>query len=380
MNSFDIADQAIRLTQELIAIPSESSEPIATNEPCEARIVEILQRICTANSIPWELQEVLPGRLNFIVSFPKPEAQKILILAHMDTVSGKEMTDAFQGKIRDGKIWGRGACDDKGPLAVLFSCLIGLKNSGNPLAYDVTVVGSVDEECSMAGSAKMAQKNPAGWDLCLALEPSLLRPISSHIGVYRCRILPELSPPATSPLPQINTALKSFKAQISEAEHPKLGKAIMTITEIKGDDNKTVAGQDRVLVDIRLLPNQSPAKIHASIKKIIGDLGHVIPLFTGLGIDSDPKDPLIRAFQDSLSSQGLNNELIGVPFPSDCSQLRNRGTCLVWGPGDPHLAHSPNECIEIGQIKGACRVLTHFLCRPSDEKNSATEIMLPQGS
>lgn len=356
-----IIKHAILLTQELIAIPSESANPTRTIGPCEAGIFKALRQICLVNNILWEEQEVFPGRYNFMASLPRPSAPKILLVAHMDTVSGKEMPTPFLGEIRDDKIWGRGACDDKGPLATLFATLMGLKKIGTPLPYDITVVASVDEECSMAGSAKLARENPEDWDLCLALEPSLLQPISTHIGVYRCRILPEPGKSKQNNLQQIIEDLNILQKEISTEEHPKLGKAVMTVTEIKGDKQQAISKRNRILVDIRLLPSQSPAKIHASIKKIVGIKGRVIPLFTGLGIDSAPTEPLINAFQNSLTSQGLNNELIGVHFPSDCSQLRNRGPCLVWGPGDPAVAHGPNEHIAISQIKGACRVLYNFL-------------------
>ncbi len=357
----DIIDNAVSLTRELIAIPSESSEPTATTGPCEAGIVEVLERLCSTNDIVWQLQEVLPERFNFIASFPKPGAAKIVFLAHMDTVSARGMRNPFLAEIRENRIWGRGACDDKGPLAALFSTLIGLRNRGVALGYDVTLVGSVDEECGMAGSARLAMENPAGWDLCVALEPSRLQPISTHIGVYRCRILPRQGFDGGI-LIQLKEELGKLKAAIDKQNHPKLGKAVMTITLIGADKGRgTNLGEERILIDIRLLPSHQPAKIHAYIKQVVGGRGRVIPLFVALGLDSDPEDCLMRAFQASIRAEKFSDKLIGVPFPSDCSRLKNSGTCLVWGPGDYNMAHDSHECIEIGQLAGACRVLSHFL-------------------
>jgi len=354
--SQEISAEAVRLTRELIRIPSESSGSAGDNPPYEAGITAVLQDICTAANIPWRLQEVLPKRHNFIASLANPDAPKILLLAHMDTVSTQGMPEPFSAKIKDGTIWGRGACDDKGPLAVLFATIIGLKRANITLKYDLTLVATVDEENSMAGSAKLAKESDTSWDLCLALEPSQLRAITCHIGVYRCRILPKKSQENPQPLEKIIAGLTNFKKEITGPSNPLLGRAAMTVTEIKND-----SGPDRILVDIRLLPDQSPAKIHAAIVKLTADYGRVIPLFTGLGIDSAPDEPLIHAFRDSIEFQGVNSEPIGVLFPSDCSQLRNHGPCLVWGPGNPDLAHTPNEQIAIDQIEGACRVLCSFL-------------------
>ncbi len=363
----DIIDNTIHLTKELIAIPSESSEPTATTGPCEAGIVEVLERLCSTNNIAWQLQEVMAERFNFIDSFPKPGAPKIVFLAHMDTVSARGMRKPFEAEVRDNKIWGRGACDDKGPLAALFSTLIGLRKRGDSLGYDVTLVGSVDEECGMAGSARLAEANPAGWDLCVALEPSGLRPISTHIGVYRCRILPRRASDAET-LIQIKEELGRLKTAIEQQAHPKLGRAVMTITLIAGGSGRGAGlDKDRILIDIRLLPNHQPAKIHAYIEQVVGGRGRVIPLFAAFGLDSDPDDSFIQAFQASIRAQKFPDKLIGVPFPSDCSRLKSRGTSLVWGPGDYKAAHKPHEFIEIGQLAGACRVLSHFLALPRHE-------------
>ncbi len=101
----NIIAHAIRLTQELISVPSESSEPTQTKGPCEAGVVKVLQRLCSANNISGREQEVYPKRSNFIASFPRPSAPKILIVAHMDTISGKGMNNPFQAWFGFKKLW-----------------------------------------------------------------------------------------------------------------------------------------------------------------------------------------------------------------------------------------------------------------------------------
>ncbi len=108
-------------------------------------------------------------------------------MAHSDTVSAEGMSKGFSGEIKENAIWGRGACDDKGPLAVALSTLAGLQQQNIKLAYDVTFAATVDEECTMAGAAALA--NTFGpWDLCIGLEPTELRLINAHKGVHRCKI------------------------------------------------------------------------------------------------------------------------------------------------------------------------------------------------
>ena len=91
----------------------------------------------------------MPGRHNALIHFPKPDAPKLLIIAHMDTVSARGMEDPFSGKIRDNNIYGRGACDDKGPLAAAFATLLNSRQDQIPFVYDVTFAGTVDEEVTI---------------------------------------------------------------------------------------------------------------------------------------------------------------------------------------------------------------------------------------
>jgi len=350
-----IINSAVALTQELVRVPSESSEAAATRGSPESGIAAVLQRICEDNAIVWQRQKVFPDRYNFIASLPKPGSPKILFLAHMDTVGVGGMRDAFSGEIKNNRIWGRGACDDKGSLAALLAVISGLKAVEKSLLYDVTLAATVDEECSMSGAAVLARENPSGWDLCVGMEPTLLQPVSAHRGVYRCRILGHNK--AEFAVQEIIADLSSFQEIVAKASHPNLGKAVMTVTEIKAEGG----GRHRILVDIRLLPVHSPAKIHAQVLRIVGERGKVIPLFAGYGIDSDPQNTFIQSFQRSLSDHGLDKTLGAVPYATDCSQLRGRGACLVWGPGNPKQAHQNEEYIEVGQLASACRILMNFL-------------------
>nr|MBF0223267.1 M20/M25/M40 family metallo-hydrolase [Desulfobulbaceae bacterium] len=350
----EIIASAVSLTRELVRVPSESSDAIATPGSAEFGVAAVLQRVCCEHDLDWHLQEALPDRYNFIVSCSNPGLPKVIFLAHMDTVSAKGMVAPFSGELKNGKVWGRGSCDDKGSLAAILAVLVELKQQKTSLKYDVTLAATVDEECSMSGSAVLAKKNPLGWDLCIGMEPTLLQPVYAHRGVYRCRILAIKE--AVLPVSEIMAGLRDFQHVLEQSCHPELGNAVMNSTEILEDDSR-----HRILVDIRLLPVQSPAQIHASIVRIVGTRGRVIPLFAGRGIDTDPETALVKSFQRSLLHNGLDATLKAVPFATDCSQLQGRGPCMVWGPGNSAQAHQADEFIELRQLELACQVLAGFL-------------------
>ena len=185
----DTIPDSIAMTRDLVRIPSESSDPVGTSTTfVEKKVLEYLTDICRKAEINHETLEALPGRDNLIVRLPNPGAPKLLVVAHMDTVSARGMKDPFSGEIRDDILYGRGACDDKGPLAAGLSAILSLHNNQIVPAYDVTFAASVDEECTMSGAESLAEKIDS-FDLCIAMEPTQLKIIKAHKGVYRCKII-----------------------------------------------------------------------------------------------------------------------------------------------------------------------------------------------
>lgn len=365
-------DQTIALTQALIRIPSESSGQTATAADCpEQALVAHLAGLCAPRGLAWEVQEVRPGRENFIVHLPNPGAPRLLIVAHLDTVSAAGMDAPFLGQLSEGKIWGRGACDDKGPLATALSALLQLHDQGQPLRFDVTFAATVDEECSLAGAAALKRKIPA-WDLCLCLEPTGLKIVKAHKGVYRCRIstrgkavhssAPELGQNAIIGMVEVIHDLQLFGFRLSRRKNPELGKATLAITQIKGGTSiNTIPDHCQISVDIRLLPEHHPPLVGNAIRQLLGHRGTVDDLFTARGMQTDMDQPLIREFQQALQAAGHSGEAVTAGYATDCSELLDNGPCIIWGPGHIDHAHQRDEHIEVSQLQEAGQVLAAFL-------------------
>ncbi len=368
-------EQTISLIQELIRIPSESSGQTETAAACpEKALVTHLAGLCSTLGITHEVQEVKPGRENFIAHFPTPGAPRLLIVAHLDTVSAAGMAGPFLGIISDERIWGRGACDDKGPLATALSTLLQLHEQHQQLRYDVTFAATVDEECSLAGAAAL-KRQIAAWDLCLCLEPTNLKIVKAHKGVYRCLITalgkavhsstPELGENAIIGMIEVIHDLQIFGYRLSRKKNPDLGKATLAITQIKGGTSiNTIPDRCEISVDIRLLPEHHPPLVGSAIQQLIGTRGTVDDLFIARGMQTDMDNPLIREFQQALRATGHPEEAVTAGYATDCSELHDNGPCIIWGPGDISQAHQLDEHIEISQIEAACEVLAAFLCEP----------------
>lgn len=72
------------------------------------------------------------------------------ILAHLDVVpagEGWEVTEPFEPVIRDGRLYGRGTADDKGPAVAALYAMRAVKELGIPVQKNVRLILGTDEEC-----------------------------------------------------------------------------------------------------------------------------------------------------------------------------------------------------------------------------------------
>jgi acetylornithine deacetylase len=360
------------MTRELVKIPSESSEPVATTGGAEAEIVDYLSQICRAAGVEYYKLEALPGRENLVVRLPNPGAPRLLIVGHMDTVSGGGMVDPFSGELRDGVIFGRGACDDKGPLAVGLSAVLDLHQElGVAPTYDITFAGSIDEECTMSGAKKLAEEL-ADWDLCIALEPTELKIIRAHKGVYRCRVItrgkaahsshPDKGINAITAMMPIINDLEQLGADLKAMADPDLGRASLAITKIQGGVSlNTVPDYCEAGIDIRLLPDMQREEVTDLVKKCVADRAEVDEIYSCDGINTSMDNPLIKSLMASITAGGGDPGPITASFATDCSHLHHNGPCIVWGPGDIHQAHQSTEYIDVAQLKQAYHIMKDFL-------------------
>ena len=109
------------LTSEMVKIPSYSFM-----EEQEREIARYIGDHFTAEGIENEVIEIEPGRYNVTAKLPGKNprhARSLMLSGHMDTVPAYDFKDAFSGRIADGKVFGRGACDMKGPLASMMAAM-----------------------------------------------------------------------------------------------------------------------------------------------------------------------------------------------------------------------------------------------------------------
>jgi len=158
-----LAKQAEGWLADLIRI--NTTNPPGNEQAAAKYIVGILEK----EGITPEILEVAPGRSAVLARLrsavmPDP-SRAVLLVAHMDVVGverAKWSVDPFGAVIKDGYLYGRGAIDDKGMLAVNLAAFIALKRANTHINRDVIFLATADEE--QGGDASIKILIAKYWD------------------------------------------------------------------------------------------------------------------------------------------------------------------------------------------------------------------------
>ncbi|MCL5026301.1 MAG: M20/M25/M40 family metallo-hydrolase [Chloroflexi bacterium] len=153
-------DELVRLTQEMIRIPTPNPPGLNYDRMAEFLMPFFpamgfqVERIDMPNDV---FQERCKGvnplqegpRANVLATMDVGAKENALWYAHTDVVPVVESewsVPAYEGIVRDGRIWGRGSADDKGPVAAIITAFRVLRELGISPAYNVTIALTPDEE------------------------------------------------------------------------------------------------------------------------------------------------------------------------------------------------------------------------------------------
>lgn len=152
-------DLIIKHTSELIQIPSVLDETTATKEsPFGLKIQEALDyMIDLANKDGFET--AVDGGYAGHIAYGNPNGKIVGVLCHLDVVP--EGTDwlypPYSATIVDGKMYGRGTMDDKGPTMAAYYALKFIKDAGIKLKNQIRIILGTDEETGWRGIAHYLQ-------------------------------------------------------------------------------------------------------------------------------------------------------------------------------------------------------------------------------
>lgn len=390
--------EARELARELVRI--DSSDPGAYEGEVERhlrRLVEGRLRglpAWLAEKVEVRELEVLPGRPQLMVTLPgAAEGPRLVFDCHMDTVTLGEGWDedapALGGVVRDGRLYGRGACDMKGGLACAASAFLAMldeaaRRSALP-ARGLSLLCTVDEEDFMRGVEAAVRE---GWvgpdDWVLDTEPTDGQIQVAHKGRTWFELtMKGVTAHASQPwqgadaVAAMAEAVCSLRRAMGERpEHAELGRPTVTFGQIAGGYRPYVVPDScTVWIDMRLVPPTGGAEARAMVEGAIAEAERAVPGTRGSyvvtgdrpAVERDPDSPLLAALRDAVGEVTGEPAQVGF-FTGYTDTAVIAGTCgnrncMSYGPGSLALAHKPNEYVPLADLDRVEGVLTQLARR-----------------
>ena len=367
------AAKARGLVQALVGTPS-------VNPPGEtAAAVAVLGRYLDAAGVPWRTVAAKPGVANLVARLPGRLPGRTLVFnGHVDVVPpGENWTvDPFGGEERDGRIYGRGSCDMKGGLAAMLLAVLALQHAGAPFAGEVLFTAVADEETGGEYGTQYILREGIGRgaDFAIVGEPSNLRVELGNRGVAWLEVTVKGRaghPGHASGANAVHYAGKLIEAiagmrfdlhnDLFEVPSPSV-----TVTMVHGGVKANVIPSTCTLtLDRRLLPGETAAAAVVEVEELIASLP--VP-----GVNAEvrlshasepylvsPSEPLVQALVLAHEHVLGTRPAFGAKGGStDGAFLYHQGgvPTVLYGPGDPGLAHTADEHVALESVVQAAQV------------------------
>jgi succinyl-diaminopimelate desuccinylase len=387
-------DEEVRFLQELVRVPTDT--PPGNNAPHAERTAQLLQAFgFDAEQHPVPQEEVraygLESITNLIVRRRYGEGPTVALNAHGDVVPpGEGWThDHYGGEIVDGKMYGRATAVSKGDFANFTFAVRALESLQAPLHGGVELHFTYDEEFGgEMGPGWLLRHGLTKPDLMIAAGFSY-EVVTAHNGCLQLEVtvhgkmahaaIPSSGVDALQGAVQIlqslyrqNTEYQAVSSQVPGIDHPYLNVGLIE----GGTNTNVVPGKVVFKLDRRMIPEENPAQVEATLRRVIADAAALCP---GITVDIrrmllansmrplPGNQPLVAAIQKH--AQQLFGEPIpamGTPLYTDVRLYAEAGIPgVIYGAGprtvlESHAKRS-DERLELEDLRRATKVIARTL-------------------
>jgi len=372
----------IEMVRKLVAAPSVSS-PDDRFDQSNRGVIELLAD--WAAQLGFEVRiESLPGqpeKANLIAT--RGEGDNGLVLSgHTDTVpynAERWTDDPFVLTERDGRLYGLGTADMKAFFAAALHAVA--RFEPGDLGSRVTLLGTADEESTMDGARALASRGESLGKYAIIGEPTGLRPIRKHKGVFYVQVVvggkaghasnPGLGVNAIEGVRLVLAALESWRDTIGQRHRDdefEVPTPTLNFGRIRGGDSPNrICDECQLDLDIRLLPGMERAAVVAELREVVAhalELGPWTSDVRATGAYADafagPTDEGFSRAVETLCGCSAETALFGTEAPF----LAELGLqTLILGAGDIAVAHQPDEYVTMAAIERATDVYASLIQR-----------------
>ena len=375
-------DETVRLVQELVRIPSFSGDAHGLS-----RIAQVISGEMSRNGFSIQLIEAEEGLTNVIGKYQgSNNAPWILFNGHTDVVPVQRdedwIVEPFSAEIKDGRIYGRGACDMKGGLAAMLAAPKIVFSLFPEYKGNIILTATVDEEIGGFKGMKYIVEQGIKADMGIVCEPTDLKIVNVCKGLLWLKLrtkgksahggMPEHGINAVYKMAKILNRLEDY--DFKQAPHEFLGKPTINIGCITGGARPNIVPDScEAEIDIRYLPNQNRQEIIDELKELISELkredyqidAEIDIIRYRSSVEISKAEKVIQTIMEAFGEvMGNHPEFRGMVTPADSEYLVNAGIpSVMFGPGADQLAHTTNEWIAIDEILNAVKIYATIMIR-----------------
>jgi succinyl-diaminopimelate desuccinylase len=337
----------------------------------EGKVVKIIEKELQARSIPATTHAKVMGRENLLarVGKARPGYRKLMVMLHTDVVpSGAPSAwkfAPFEPFEKEGKLYGRGVLDDKGPLASAFASLLILKKHEELVDGEFIFAAVGDEEVGIGvGIEYLLEQNLI--DCTDAIIPDIAGDMREINVAEKGRVLLKVKARgkqahAMNPAKGVNAihAMSRFLLALEglslrHTPHQILGGPTINTGLISGGmAPNAVAADCEVTLDIRYVPSQTPDGIRDEIQTLADSVkmpgaSFSVEIFkSSRPCEVPPDAPIVKL----ILKHAPDAKVVGSGGGTFANPLVQTGIQAVgWAPGNEETYHEPNEEIEISQL------------------------------
>ncbi|RME86329.1 MAG: [LysW]-lysine hydrolase [Caldilineae bacterium] len=295
---------------------------------------------------------------------PQPDGsppREVVLLGHIDTVQG-----FIPVALRQGRLYGRGAVDAKGPLAAF---AVAAARVGARPGWRIVVVGAVEEESATSKGARQAARDfhptfavigePSQWNRItlgykgrLLLDYRYTRSLSHRAG-------PDIG--ACEHAVAYWNSVAAWSASFNEGRERLFDRLLPSLRRFHSHDDGFSEVAEMTL-GFRLPPDLTPAVLEERLQEL--NRGAELRFYGGEQAYRCRRDtPLVRAFLAAIRAQGERPNFVLKTGTSDMNVVGPVWQCplLAYGPGDSRLDHTPEEHVLAEEWRRGVDVLAHAL-------------------
>ncbi len=373
-----LEQDTVRILCDLVRTPSHSSK--------EKDVIEVIRKEMQAIGF----DEIRIDGLGSIIGRIGNGPRVIAFDAHVDTVYAGDLAqwsfDPFTPKVEGGKVWGRGAVDQKGGMASMLTAARLIKELRLERELTVLFTGTVmEEDCDGLCWLHLIREEGLHPELVVITEPTNMNIYRGHRGRMEMHVsVKGVSCHGSAPERGVNAIYKASRIALEIEklndrlrDDAFLGKGTVTVTEVVSSSPSLCAVADgaRLHLDRRLTAGETRESAIAEVRDAAAKAGvpeaDITPLtyreaaYTGkvypmekyyptwtLPEDSPYLHRARKAYRELFSSEAHVDKWT---FSTNGIAIAgiHRIPCLGLGPGNEVYAHAPNEATPIEQLTGA---------------------------